>query len=43
MELNYNITRLITAKSSEVAKYTPMQLKAILKSEGRVIMGQTYE
>lgn len=43
MELNYNITRLITAKSSEVAKYTPMQLKeAILKSEGRVIMGQTY-
>lgn len=43
MELDYHITRLITAKASEVAKYTPMQLKeSILKSEGRVIMGQTY-
>lgn len=43
MKLDHNITRLITAKASEVAKYTPMQLKeSILKSEGRVIMGQTY-
>ena len=43
MKLDYRITRLITAKASEVAKYTPMQLKeSILKSEGRVIMGQTY-
>ncbi|WP_050638219.1 DUF7916 family protein [Candidatus Stoquefichus sp. SB1] len=43
MKLDYRITRLITAKASEVAQYTPMQLKeAILKSEGRVIMGQTY-
>lgn len=34
MKLDYRITRLITAKASEVAQYTPMQLKeAILKSE----------
>lgn len=43
MKLDYRVTRLITAKTSEIATYTPMQLKeAILKSEGRVCMGQTY-
>lgn len=43
MKLDYNVTRLITAQASKVATYTPMQLKeAIYKSEGRVIMGQTY-
>lgn len=43
MQLDFNVTRLITAKASEIATYTPMQLKeSILKSEGRVIMGQTY-
>lgn len=43
MELDFNVTRLITTEASKVATYTPMQLKeAILKSEGRVVMGQTY-
>lgn len=43
MELNHDVTRLITAKASQVATYSAMQLKeSILKSEGRVIMGQTY-
>ncbi|MDD8048445.1 MAG: hypothetical protein PHH04_02460 [Thomasclavelia sp.] len=43
MELNQNITRLITAKPSQIATYNGRQLKeAIYKSEGRVSMGQTY-
>lgn len=43
MKLDYNVTRLITAKPSQIATYTGRQLKeAILKSEGRVAMGQTY-
>lgn len=43
MKLDYRVTRLITAKTSEIATYSAMQLKeAILKSEGRVCMGQTY-
>ncbi len=43
MNLDYNVTRLITAKPSQIATYTGRQLReAILKSEGRVAMGQTY-
>ncbi len=43
MKLDYNVTRLITAKPSQIATYTGRQLReAILKSEGRVAMGQTY-
>lgn len=43
MKLDYNVTRLITAKPSQIATYTGRQLKeAIFKSEGRVAMGQTY-
>lgn len=43
MELNKDVIRLITAEASKVATYSPMQLKeAILKSEGRVIMGQHF-
>ena len=43
MKLDYQVTRLITAKPSQIATYTGRQLReAILKSEGRVAMGQTY-
>lgn len=43
MKLDENVTRLISAKASQVSKYTGRQLReAILKSEGRVLMGQTY-
>lgn len=43
MKLDENVTRLISAKASQVSKYTRRQLReAILKSEGRVLMGQTY-
>lgn len=43
MKLDYSVTRLITAKPSQIATYTGRQLKeAIFKSEGRVAMGQTY-
>lgn len=43
MKLDYNVTRLITAKPSQIATYTGRQLReAIFKSEGRVAMGQTY-
>lgn len=43
MKLDYNVTRLITAKPSQIATYTGRQLReAIFKSEGRVTMGQTY-
>lgn len=36
-----NVTRLISASKTEIKKMTPMDLKeSILKSEGRVIMGQ---
>ena len=43
MNLDYNVTRLITTKPSQIATYTGRQLReAILKSEGRVAMGQTY-
>ena len=43
MKLNDNVTRLISAKASQVSTYNGRQLKeAIFKSEGRVLMGQTY-
>ena len=43
MELHDNITRLISAKSSQISTYSGRDLKeSILKSEGRVLMGQTY-
>lgn len=43
MKLDENVKRLISAKASQVSKYTGRQLReAILKSEGRVLMGQTY-
>lgn len=43
MKLDENVTRLISAKASQVSRYTGRQLReAILKSEGRVLMGQTY-
>ena len=43
MKLDYEVTRLITAEPSKAAKYTAQQLKeSIYKSEGRVIMGQTF-
>lgn len=41
--MNNNITRLINALPSEVSRYSGRQLReSILKSEGRVLMGQTY-
>jgi len=41
MKLNPEVVRLITVSPAQAAKYTPMELKeSILKSEGRVIMGQ---
>jgi len=41
MKLDYEVTRLITALPSKASKYNAKQLKeSILKSEGRVIMGQ---
>lgn len=43
MELDYNVVRLISAEPSKIATYNGRQLKeSILKSEGRVLMGQTY-
>ena len=43
MELHDNITRLISAKPSQISTYSGRDLKeSILKSEGRVLMGQTY-
>lgn len=43
IELDENVIRLISAKASKIKTYTGRQLKeAILKSEGRVLMGQTY-
>lgn len=43
MELHENIRRLISAKPSKIRTYTGRDLKeAIYKSEGRVLMGQTY-
>ena len=43
MKLNDNVTRLISAKASQVSTYNGRQLKeAIFKSEGRVLMGQSY-
>lgn len=43
MELHENIKRLISAKPSQISEYTGRELKeAIFKSEGRVLMGQTY-
>lgn len=43
MKLNNNIRRLINAKSSQIRTYSGRDLKeSILKSEGRVTMGQTY-
>ncbi len=43
MKLDENVTRLMSAKASQIKTYTGRQLKeAIFKSEGRVLMGQTY-
>lgn len=43
MELHNQVTRLISAKASKISNYTGRELKeAIFKSEGRVLMGQTY-
>ncbi len=43
MQLDYNVTRLISAMPSQIAKYNGRQLReSILKSEGRVLMGQTF-
>ncbi len=43
MELHEHVTRLMSAKASQVSQYTGRELKeAIFKSEGRVLMGQTY-
>lgn len=40
IELDENVIRLISAKASKIKTYTGRQLKeAILKSEGRVLMG----
>lgn len=43
MELHDDVRRLISAKASKISTYNGRQLReAILKSEGRVLMGQTY-
>lgn len=43
MELHNDVIRLISAKASKISTYTGRQLKeSIFKSEGRVLMGQTY-
>lgn len=43
MVLDESVTRLINAKASQSSTYNGRQLReAILKSEGRVLMGQTY-
>ena len=43
MELHADVKRLINCKASQSSQYTGQQLKeAIFKSEGRVLMGQTY-
>lgn len=43
MILDEKVTRLMNAKPSQVKNYNGRQLKeAILKSEGRILMGQTY-
>ena len=43
MDLHEGIKRLISAKPSQIASYSGRELKeAIFKSEGRVLMGQTY-
>lgn len=43
MQLDYKVTRLISAMPSEIAKFNGRQLReSILKSEGRVLMGQTF-
>ncbi len=43
MELHENVIRLMSAKPSKISTYTGRELReSILKSEGRVLMGQTY-
>ena len=43
MKLHEDVIRLISAKPSKIKEYSGRELKeAILKSEGRVLMGQTY-
>lgn len=43
MQLDKNVIRLMSAKASVSSQYTGRQLReSILKSEGRVLMGQTY-
>ena len=43
MKVHEDVIRLISAKPSKIKDYSGRELKeAILKSEGRVLMGQTY-